>query len=444
MKKFIALLAILTLATYLTACTSNDKSADGDEVLDETAAVDQELENLEGDSTAVADSEASLDEQLPEDALGETESNAGDVAAAEEPVSTEGEQPPAPEIAAEDSTAGTGDSAVPEGFSAAPPDETGGFVDSGTEAPAPDVAASNDPVPETPAPSEPVAATEPVAPKPLLKVETAPFTRDGMLLNAVYIARPGDTFRSIASTIYGNPDKAADLEKANSWVSKPKPGTKLYYNSPQRPTDDQKLLTYYEDAGIPAEIYQAQPGENIRTIAKNLLGYDKAWQEVWATNPVESKSDISEPTSLRYWKAAPAVPPAMPSQDLAVNTPPPEVMPPTNSFPNDIPPPADMPPSDMGTGSMAANEFPPPADLPPPPADLPPPPPAEAINPPPPPPPVAKKAAPEEGGEAMDQDTIMIAGVGLVLLALVGLIIARKKRQQREMVAAFNDTQVGT
>jgi LPXTG-motif cell wall-anchored protein len=60
---------------------------------------------------------------------------------------------------------------------------------------------------------------------------------------------------------------------------------------------------------------------------------------------------------------------------------------------------------------------------------------------------VAKKAvhADSEISEGMDQDLMMsLAGAGIVAAGLAALVIVRKRRQQREMSSAFNDTQVGT
>src|SRR5690606_18208841 len=73
---------------------------------------------------------------------------------------------------------------------------------------------------------------------------------------------------------------------------------------PNRPNDQEKMLTFYEDNGIPSQVYQSGPDESIRTISKKLLGHERSWMEVWATNPsVESKWLLPEGTTLRYWPA---------------------------------------------------------------------------------------------------------------------------------------------
>lgn len=473
MKKLIALLACLSLSLHIVGCTSSD-TKDETEIAAEEGAVDEsaldgDLESVESvDDTAVADTanEGFLDEQLPEDALGES------TAAADAAPAPAIEEPPALDTSAEsmdsfaaDSSTPTDSSGTPDGFSAPPPvDDSSSLagVDPGsdssfdssssmdTSSSTPDTSldtsssladtssssSSSSPSYEEPAPAPVVAS--------LKKIDETPRTVAGQLLNGVYVARPKDTWKSISTTVYGSANKVSDLKAANSWIKgQPKGGDKVYYNSPQRPTDNARVLTYYEDAGMVPEVYVAKDGDNLKKVSKELLGYDNAWKEVWATNSVDSKAELTAGTELRYWRSAPApmVPPAMPdqAQDVAMNNPPPvqdmAPPPPMNDFPppppvNEMPPPPDM----------AMNEMPPPPDMAPPP-DLPPPPPAEAVNPPPPP------AMAQATGEEMpaDQDTMMMLGGGAIIAAgLALLLVVRKRRQQRDMAAAFNDTHVGS
>ncbi len=444
MKKLARILASLLLVLNFAACTSGDskeeEGADGAVVEDlsgDALASGEEAPAAEGGDAAAAGGEGFMDEQLPEDALGEA------VAAPTETPAPAADAPPADASPADplalDAPADgslTADTAPPPDVGDLPPldsapspetaavDVGGSTLD--TEAPPTDSSSGLAGMNDTPPVEE--------APKPkasLKKVEAAPINREGVLLNAVYVARPKDTYKSISTMIYGTADRASELKKVNPSISKPKPGNKVYYNSPVRPTDDTKMATYYEDVGLPPEIYVAKEGDNIRSISKDLLGYDKAWQEVWATNAVESKGNLPAGTELRYWKAAPSAPPAMPTADMAMNSPPPM---------DSMPPPADLPPppSDMAAAPPPpmpqANELPPP----------PPPPPAEAVNPPPPPEPKAiAEISPD--GEEMDKDVVMsFAGAGVVVLGLAAIMVARKRRQQRDMSNTFNDTQVGT
>lgn len=148
---------------------------------------------------------------------------------------------------------------------------------------------------------------------PVKKMKTVPYTKNGVLVNAIYFVRQGDNLQDVANKIYGN-GSGVDFTVVNPHLKRGslRVGQKIYYNSPQRPQDRSRLLTYYEDARVPAMNYSAQAGENIRSISKNLLGHDRSWMEVWATNMgVESKGELEGPYQLRYWKGsapAPAAP----------------------------------------------------------------------------------------------------------------------------------------
>lgn len=451
MKKIIALLACLTLVLHL-GCTSKDsrdEEGSDESVSEESTGSDQEMTQAEadanaeptGDQPALAEgsNEGFLDEQLPEEAMGTDKSAKNDANSNDMMADTQAPPPMTDE-----------------------PKSDSGLMDSGNQPPQADPMASidtgspvnNDMTPPTP------PVTEEAKPKASLKkVETTPFTREGVLLNAVYVARPPDSYKSISKMIYGDESKAKELKKVNPSLSTPKAGNKIYYNSPVRPLDDQKIQTYYEDAGVAPAVYVAKDGDDLKKVSKELLGYDKAWQEVWSTNGVESKTRLTAGTELRYWKGAADVAPpaAAASTEIAQAIPPAPPMPdPQAAIPPAPPmpePQAAIPPAPPVPEPQAAIPPPPPmpepqAALPPPPpaADLPPPPPAEAVNPPP-PPPVAKKPAKEvkleEGG--MDNDMMMtLGGVGIILLGFTSIMILRKRRQNKEMAAAFNDTQVGT
>ena len=141
---------------------------------------------------------------------------------------------------------------------------------------------------------------------PVKKIADTPFNKNGVLINAVYLARDGDTLENISQKIYGS-DRTEDLLNANPSYrnSTLDVGEKVYYNSPTRPNDDAMLKTYYEDMGLAPETYIAQEGDNIRKVSMDLLGNEASWKEVWATNPsVESKGDLDSGTQLQYWGSA--------------------------------------------------------------------------------------------------------------------------------------------
>jgi LPXTG-motif cell wall-anchored protein len=275
----------------------------------------------------------------------------------------------------------------------------------------------------------------------LLKVKDATYREGDQLINAVYVARPKDSYKSISSMIYGSEDKVKDLKAANPGIKKVKTGQKIYYNSPKRATDESKIMNYYEESGMPAETYVTKKGDNLKKLSKGLLGFPDAWKEIWMTNAsVESKEKLNEGTEIKYWKDAAG---GAPAQQMAADG---------NRQPTPMPQEANPPPP-------AQADLPPPppqqaqANLPPPPpppqqaqANLPPPPPPPEAAPPPPTPQMAKKppkiAQPgvEEG--AMDDQTMMaMAAAGIVIAAIAALIIIRKKKAQK--AAASNFEQMG-
>lgn len=306
---------------------------------------------------------------------------------------------------------------------------------------------------------------------PVKKVAESPWLKNGYNANTVYIVRPGDTMDGISEKIYGNAGRADELYEINPNLRRSmRVGDKVYYNSPQRPNDKATMLTFYEDNNVPSQMYVAQAGDNIRMVSQDLLGDERSWMEIWATNPgVTSKWELSEGTELRYWPTNVAVggpvapddsmmeaemPVEVPADEpvLAESMDSPDVMPEAEmpaemnaQKETDLPPPA--PPMPMGTpqdvadlnnmGEAAGTVEPPP-----------PPPPIEPMGtpslseealapPPPPPPPKAKRRkkrkadkSSEGGLQAFlsDENNLMLIG-GLLLVVVAGaLIIIRKKR----------------
>lgn len=321
----------------------------------------------------------------------------------------------------------------------------------------------------------PVAITEAPAPAPVeakpaavveyKKMETTPWVVGGKMMNSVYFARPNDTLESVAEKIYGDKTKVKELKKANKSVAKRnlRAGDKIYYNSPTRTEDSSQIITYYADKGLAPLTYTTKEGDNLRKVAKELLGFKDAWKEVWASNSFESNRKLDPGIEIKYWKeevSAPApttlaennpVTPPMPAKDVPPPPPPVAATPPPPP-----PPPADVPPPPPP--NVASNDLPPP---PPPPADIPPPPPppdmANNELPPPPPPPHNATPAignnkpastPSEGGPhliaGMDEETLYMAiGGAVVLLAVAVFIVRRKNKQREQFEQAMNETQVG-
>ncbi|UYL10493.1 hypothetical protein B9G69_007885 [Bdellovibrio sp. SKB1291214] len=453
MKKLVVLLACFGLVANLSACSLFSKDTkSGDEVTSDFDSAD--LEKLEGEEALQAGTEGApaSSDQLPEDALGETNT---DMAAAPAPTDAPADAPPAEPTVAELPA----DPFAPQPDAPAPMDTASSSVPEPTS----DVGSSSMSEPSSTASTTYVDQSAEAAPKKpavsLQKVATSPWQVGKTWYNTVYFARPGDTLKSISTMIYGDAKKVKEIKKGNPTIANRgsvKPGDKVYYNSPHRPDDSGRMITYYEDNGIQPEVYTAKAGDNIRSVSKELLGYKDAWKEVWASNSIESKTDIPEGTQLQYWKGGQvaAAAPVAQHQEVAAA----QQAPPMGEAPPmpDAPPAMDVPPQ------QAAADIPPPpmpdmAQQAPPAPDQqmapPPPPPMDQAQmaPPPPPPPMPAMNPPhhEDAGAAaggMDNDTTMALGVvGLAAAGLAILIVMRKKRRQRELEQqSMDNTHVGT
>ena len=299
---------------------------------------------------------------------------------------------------------------------------------------------------------------------PVKKMKAAAYTRAGSNINRLYVTRPGDDMGSIAGKIYGS-DRSEDLYKWNSHFRGKdlKVGDKVYYSSPNNP-NDQSMKTFYEDNNISPQYFTAQKDGNFRKVAQKLLGHERSWMEVYATNDsIDDKWSLPAGTQLRYWpdgaaatvaQASPPPPAPEPEPEpepVAVSEPEPEEpaeveeiaeVEEVEEIPEEV---ANIDePSDMESDEDFA---PPPAagsvkPVPPPPPNpvAPPPPP-----PPPPPSPLANKLnnVKKSGGSSLGaQDDSMIMGAlgGLLILAaIILLVFLRRGRSKR---VNFSQTQV--
>lgn len=444
--KLLSLLLILGLMVNTVGCTSsNDESTDV-----EAAEADSELEGEEvadvdaEEGSEEVSEEATEGEEVAEEGAAESEEiaeEADDFASDEEVVADTGEEEAAEEGAAEESAPST-DVAASEELPAdsmedssalvaedgtgtegteladgsvsesAPVEETGSFDAAASETPADSMASSD--------------AGYSEAPKmiPVKKIADAPFNKNGMLLNTVYIARQGDDMSSISQKIFGGDQTSALLQANPNLSNGVKVGDKVYYNSPKRPQDAERMLTYYEDSGVAPQSYVAKSGDNIRVISKNLLGDQGSWKEVWATNmAVDSKDELAEGTELRYWPegavaAAPTMAEAAPAPAAPETPQMPEPTPEAPVAAND-PAAAGAPqddfalPDDMANSGAAAGTV--------------------AVEPPPPPPP--PPAAPQKSVASNDEKdlTFMLSAGGLLLVGVGVLLGIIRKGRSRKM-----------
>jgi hypothetical protein len=449
MKQLLILLLISSLSIFTTiSCTSSDDAADGEEISGAEGVEDgSELDNIEdaeldgeevaegGDEFAeeggeVAEGAEGEEDASDEDLLMDEGAEGGELAEGEEPAATEeGGEVAGSETPAEDASS----SDFSEDASTTPTDETGTISDiSGGESTDSTVAETSESLTddsdaattpgfsETDSGSSFSAPTEDIARTwvPVKKVASAPFNQGGQLLNTVYIVRPSDSLSSASQKIFGA-DRNAEILSANPHLNRSfTTGDKLYYNSPNRPTDSTQMLTYYEDVGMPAQTYVTQEGDNIRSLGTTLLGDANSWKELWATNPaIDSKDQLPAGTEIRYFPEGGT--PAPPTQTVAENVPPPQ--PPMDQAMNDIPPP---PPTDMaGTGTME----PPP----PPPMDPPPPPPPVAMEPPPPPPPPTEAKVAQKDGGLKGMNMKLILAACLLIGGGLAIVILQKSKSKK-------------
>lgn len=456
MKKLVIYLLCLSTPLFLTHCTSTESSDEGsDEVAQSDSSDEASDEASSEEEEEVADNS---DEEVSDD---ETISDSE-----EEDKVAESEKPSAEDIAMNATEAPQDQPAVTE---APPVDNATNSTATGEVVPPPsEPTVQPEAVPE-PTPQDSIAATDatnmgvdpgetiasppPEVKKPaeLKKVKTVPFKTAGTLLNAFYIARQDDSW-SLVSDKLGTDAKS--LKKVNPYIASRelKVGDKIYYNSQKRPEDSTVIKSYYEDLGIEPLVYEAKMGDNIRSLGKDLLGHERSWMELWATNTVESKDELPEGTVIRYWKT-PDLPatslanteppttseefPAAPSTDLAQNTPPQVEPAPVPEVP--------------AQAQAEMNSVPPP-----------PPPPQPEMQAPPPPPPQPSEIADanlEEGTEedledgagpgtvlGLSNDELMYAGGAAlaIILLVVAMIVRNKKKSAALQEATFVDTNVGT
>ncbi len=464
MKKYLVVLFLIigSLQGFGTGCSSSDSASEDSEAAEsEEAAISESSEETEGEeATAESSGEGEDTEFIDEGseegvAEGDVEGGEegdiadggedeggeeGDVAAGDEGDVEGGEEG---DVAAGDE----GDGDTDEGMAASEPEEVDDAMGEGTDvAQSPtegegstDVASGEPVTQDSAAVTEPMESTEPamegdtasmgasVAASyiPVKRIASSPFNKNGALMNTVYIARPGDDIASISQKIYGS-DRSGDLLSWNGHLGRGvKVGDKVYYNSGRRPTDNARMLTYYEDVGIEPQIHPAKAGDNIRTVAKSLLGHERSWMEVWATNPeVESKDVLEADANLRYWSDSASA--GVPSPIADSGQAPPPVAPDMMADPGNLP----MDPIAGGTEDPLASP-PGSGDLGTPLPDMtaPPPPTVGATN-----TPGSSPSGPNAVAEAGDDDmTTTLALVGVVLLAGVGLMVVMKKNRSRRM-----------
>lgn len=254
---------------------------------------------------------------------------------------------------------------------------------------------------------------------PISKVRREPFvSKAGRLMNTVYIARPGDDGGTISQKIFDK-DMKAMLEEDNEDMRRGvNVGDKIYYNSPNRPDDKKEMLVYYEDKKLPVQYYTTKAEDNIQKIGREVLGYDDAWKEVWATNDsLHSQALLPAGLKIRYWSGNEMAEPP-PEAPIMAATDPME----TTSHGGDTPPPAvavapepetlpDMSEAPPDDPTLAPDTTPMPAEI-------------ATTTPDTAPPPALVK----ENGDSL----LTIAAVAIIGLAVITLIAIQIKNRKRD------------
>jgi nucleoid-associated protein YgaU len=117
----------------------------------------------------------------------------------------------------------------------------------------------------------------------------------GANLNAFYFIRsPGETWETMAQTLYGDPAQGKKLQSWNPDV-KLGPGKVVYYQSSRRPKDKEKLLVFCEDFGVPLTTYKVVKGDTLSKISERLYRSLENWVEIAALNPQLRDPNVLEP-----------------------------------------------------------------------------------------------------------------------------------------------------
>jgi hypothetical protein len=483
-KKSLIPVLVILLSMHLAGCTSSDASKENPDsaVASDDSFPEEGSGDLKGSSTDAAATDQPATDAAPVDAAAPDAAAAGaDVAAGDKPAGAgddlsldEGnpdkefpEDVAANPPAQGDAKAPTDNPTDEKLFAQSNPGDAPPPAATENAAPAPDAqaaptdsAAPSTDIAAVPVPTDSDTSAAPAEPKkflPLEKIKDATFEKNGVIMNRVYLARPGDTTKSVSQKIYGS-NRSKDLKAWNPILKNRamKTGDKVYYNSPRDPADSSKMMVYYDEIGVPPQTYTTKDGDNIRKISKQLLGSSESWKEVWATNAVESKGDVAAGTDLRYWpKDADAAAVNVADngthqpKDIAGAAGP--TAGPSNGPGNGLPAKGDMPalpPDDpvanspdlatppAGAAAQVGANNPAPPDLnqppPPPPQQAAPPPPPPVASMPPAPPAKPKMNAPIDASSSDPDTTMILAAAGVVLLGVAAaFVVVRKNRAKR-------------
>jgi hypothetical protein len=150
--------------------------------------------------------------------------------------------------------------------------------------------------------------------------------------------RKGDSPSTVSQLIYGSTNNAKALVKWNgkNW----KPGSLIYYVSPQNATDP-KMDSFYKENEIAAEEYAIQRGDWLSKIAAKQLGDPRSWTEIAVVNGIKSPKGLEVGQKLALYPKDLA---ARPQQPLIAKADP-VAPPPVVAQPVQPPPVVEAPPT---------------------------------------------------------------------------------------------------
>ncbi len=125
-------------------------------------------------------------------------------------------------------------------------------------------------------------------------VHSMPIKSGSHWLNAYYfVTSDSETWQSLATRFYDSAQHAEFLKNWNQGQAL-KAGSIVYYNSPFRPQDREKMLSFSEDFGQPMDQYSVRAGDSLSKIAGVIWGNIHAWPAIAAANPQITHPDVIE------------------------------------------------------------------------------------------------------------------------------------------------------
>ncbi len=117
----------------------------------------------------------------------------------------------------------------------------------------------------------------------LPKIEPKPFRHGNDIINAYYFVRGGESWESLSKLIYGRDDRGQILASWNRDIALA-PGSVVYYRSPFRYLDEEKMQHFAADFQIPLQRHTVQSGDWLSKIAGERYGHVESWVEIAIIN----------------------------------------------------------------------------------------------------------------------------------------------------------------